>query len=214
MIVVLAGASGLVGSALSDRLVADPAVEKVISLARRPSGRRDPKWSEVLVKDLAEMKSRAAELCGDVYFCALGTTIKTAGSQEAFRRIDHRAVVDFGEVAKTNNARAFVLVSASGADAKSFIFYSRVKGETENDLRALGLKGLTIFRPSLLIGERREHRAGEKVFLNLYHALEGVLPTAIRRRFGTDVGVLAEAMLRAGKNPPAQARVVGPAEIV
>lgn len=213
MTAVIAGASGLVGSVLIKKLLADGEIKTIVSLSRRPLGWQDPRLSEVLIKDLNEMGSRAAELRGDIYFCCLGTTIKTAGSQDAFRKVDHDAVVDFGRIAKSHGAHSFNLVSAMGANARSFIFYNRVKGETEADLQKLGFERLTIFRPSLLIGERHEHRTGEKIFISLYKGLKAFLPTAVLRRLGTDVNALAEALLRESKTAGPGSQVIEASDI-
>lgn len=117
MIAVIAGASGLVGSELLKLLLNDPTVTQVVAVGRRSPGVSSSKLKEVLVKDLSEFPAVADSLKGDVYFSCLGTTIKTAGSQEAFCKIDFQAIADFGLVAKQNGARAFVLISATGADA-------------------------------------------------------------------------------------------------
>lgn len=100
--------------------------------------------------------------CNDV-FCCLGTTIKQAGSEEAFRRVDFGYPVEAAYLAKVQGADQFLLVSSLGANARSRIFYNRVKGEVERALGEVGFESLAIFRPSLLIGERVEHRSGESI---------------------------------------------------
>lgn len=214
MVAVIAGASGLVGSVLLRKLLASDAVAEVIAVGRRSLGLSDSKLKEVLLSDFSKLEEKTSELRGDVYFCALGTTIKTAGSQDAFRRVDHDAVVGFGRVAAANGAKAFVVVSATGASDTSMIFYNRVKGETEKDLGALGLASLTIFRPSLLLGHRREFRFGEKVAEIVVGGLTSVLPAGVTRRLGTDVGVLADQMLRLGLRPSSGRRIIEASDIV
>jgi uncharacterized protein YbjT (DUF2867 family) len=199
MIAVIAGASGLVGSELLKLLLGDPAVTQVIAVGRRPLGVNSSKLREVLIKDLGDLLSVAGQLKGDVYFSCLGTTIKSAGSQEAFRKVDFRAISDFGSVAQKNGARGFVLISATGADANSRIFYNRVKGETENFMKGLGLNSLTIAQPGLLMGERKEHRGSEAFFISAMRILTPVLPEAVVSRVATDVPRLAQALLEAGK---------------
>jgi uncharacterized protein YbjT (DUF2867 family) len=108
------------------------------------------------------MSGSAFEGAEDV-FCALGTTIRQAGSQARFREVDFDYPVAAARLAKAAGARRYVLVSSMGADAKSKIFYSRVKGETEDAIRALGLPMTSIVRPSLLLGDRRQFRLGERV---------------------------------------------------
>ena len=109
----------------------------------------------------------------DVAFCCLGTTIKQAGSEQAFRAVDHDMVVAFGKRAREMGARHLIVVSAIGADPKSSVFYTRVKGEMEQSLRAQGWPQLTLARPSVLIGERLEERPVEKIAATLSKLVPG-----------------------------------------
>jgi uncharacterized protein YbjT (DUF2867 family) len=111
---------------------------------------------------LTEMEQHAGTFAVDAVFCALGTTIKTAGSQEAFRLVDHELPIRAARLALAHGARQYLLVTALGANAKSRVFYNRVKGEVERDLSTLGYPSVTIARPSLLLGPREEHRPGEQ----------------------------------------------------
>jgi uncharacterized protein YbjT (DUF2867 family) len=131
----------------------------VCSLGRRPLPRQHPKLTQRTV-DFARLESEALPSAEDA-FCCLGTTIKKAGSQEAFRAVDHDAVLAFAKAARKAGARRFLLVSALGANPSSRVFYNRVKGETEEDLKAVGFESLIILRPSLLLGDRAESRPGE-----------------------------------------------------
>jgi uncharacterized protein YbjT (DUF2867 family) len=214
MRIAIAGSSGLVGSKLLNALLADSRVSHVIALLRRSLNLPAPRLTEVLVQDLSETRGVAELLKADVYFCCLGTTIKTAGSQEAFRKIDYQAIVDFAGVARDNGARAFVLVSASGASPKSRIFYSRVKGETEEAVKALGFPSLTIARPGLLMGERKEHRAGESFATSLTRGLSKVLPKSLIARGATDVPRLARILLEQGLSARPGVHVLEPAQLV
>jgi uncharacterized protein YbjT (DUF2867 family) len=161
MIAILIGSTGLTGSFLARQLLADPAITTVISVARKSLKTSNAKLTEVLISDLAELPSIETKIRGDIYFCCLGTTIKTAGSKEAFEKVDHAAIVAFAKIAKAHDARSFTLVSAMGANARSRFFYNRVKGRTEDDVRALGLRSLIIFKSVLLVGPRVEFRLGE-----------------------------------------------------
>lgn len=199
MIAVIAGATGLVGHEVITRLLVDDSIEAVISVGRSSTKIESEKLREVLVKDFADLKAVEDELTGDLYFCCLGTTIKKAGSQENFRKIDHDAIVQFGSVAKNKNARAFVLISASGANSKSNFFYNRVKGDTERDLSEMNLPSLSIFRPGLLMGSRSEFRAGEKIAIGLGALFAAVAPTRISRSVLTYVDRLAEHMIATAK---------------
>ena len=174
--ILLAGATGLTGELLLDRLLNEPTVERVLAPSRKPLA--DHPHLENPVGDPAVF---LPQLSGpvDVAFCCLGTTIKQAGSEEAFRAVDHDMVVAFAKRAREMGARHLIVISAIGADPESSIFYNRVKGEMEQSLRAQDWPQLSIARPSLLIGERLEERPAEKIaglFSKLipgkYHGIE------------------------------------------
>lgn len=162
--IAIVGVTGLVGGECLRLALAEPGVSRVVALARRPvvvpggEGRL-----EAHVVDFERHETFAQLLAVDAVICALGTTIKVAGSQAAFRRVDHDYPLAVARAAQEQGARHFLLVSALGADAGSRIFYNRVKGEVERDLGALGFPALTIARPSLLVGERGQFRLGEEV---------------------------------------------------
>lgn len=159
---LLVGATGLVGSSLLQKLLASPAYTSVVVVARTAVPEH-PKLTQVVMPDLAEMEQHKDMLSGveDVY-CCLGTTIKKAGSRQAFRKVDYDYPLLMARLAKENGVQRFLIISSMGADASSKMFYSRVKGELEEALRALALPSTAVFRPSLLLGERKEFRLGEK----------------------------------------------------
>ncbi|MBO6635951.1 NAD(P)H-binding protein [Parvibaculum sp.] len=164
---LVAGATGLVGGHLVRQLIADASCRKLVTLTRRPpEGVASPKLNGVIA-DFGKFDVSLTGVAADDAYCALGTTIKTAGSQAAFYTVDHDYIVAFANAAKAAGAKRFMLVSAIGADATSSIFYSRVKGETERDVEALGFEALHIFRPGLLLGERAERRTLEGIGMGL-----------------------------------------------
>ena len=163
---LLVGASGLVGREMLKLLVDEPACTRVIVLARRPLP-SPPAKVEAHVVDFDHLEAAASLVDADAVFCALGTTMRQAGSQERFRRVDYGYALAVARLARERGARQFLLVSALGADARSRIFYNRVKGELEEAVLALGYPGVTIVRPSLLLGEREEFRLGERIFAHL-----------------------------------------------
>lgn len=177
----LAGGSGLVGGELLRLALADAWLTKVVSVGRRTLPLEDPKLVQAKV-DFADPASFASLAAPGVAFSCLGTTIKKAGSQEAFRAVDQHAVVAFAKAAKAKGARVFVHVSSLGADVRAGSFYARVKGETEAELEALGFDSVYALRPSILDGERAESRPLERVGLAFARALGPVLgkyrPTA------------------------------------
>lgn len=162
---VLAGATGLVGGEVLRLALADPAFSRVTALVRRPLEGEvagHPKLVERRV-DFDRLDRHHAALGADAVISALGTTIRTAGSQTAFRRVDYDYPLALARLALAEGARHFLLVSALGAAARSPFFYNRVKGELEDAVLALGYPAVTIVRPSLLLGERRELRLGEEI---------------------------------------------------
>ena len=191
-IALLAGSTGLVGRALLPMLLASPRYAQVHALLRRavPDLPASPK----LQVHVVDFQSLPALSKIDDVFIALGTTIKVAGSQEAFRQVDFDAVVNTARAAQAAGASRLAVVSALGADAKSRVFYSRVKGEMQEALLALGFHSVVIVQPSLLVGDRtalgQPVRAGEVWGARLM----GWLPRSVRPISATRV---AEGMLRA-----------------
>lgn len=162
MKVVVAGATGLVGRATIDALLRAPDVTAVTALVRREWGEapRDPRLTTLRV-DFERLVASGPALAGDAVVCALGATMKQAGSEAAFRRVDHDYPVELGRAARAGGVPHFLLVSSLGADPAACFFYNRVKGETEEDVRNLAFPCITIARPSLLLGPRPEFRLGE-----------------------------------------------------
>lgn len=159
---LVVGATGLVGREIVALLAEDAGVSEVVALVRRPSEPppRDRRVREVVV-DFDALDSDPTLFAVDQVFCALGTTIKKAGSQSAFRCVDFDYPLQVAKLARAAGARHFLLVSALGADAGSRVFYNRVKGELEEAVGALAFPSFTIARPSLLEGDRTEVRPGE-----------------------------------------------------
>lgn len=192
----LFGASGLVGGHCLRLLLREPGFGEVRVFGRRPiEGVPDP-LSRLRrhVLDFERLDAHAGDLAVDAIVCALGTTMRTAGSREAFRRVDHDYPLRIARLGLERGAGHFLLVSAIGADARSRVFYNRVKGEVERDVRALGYPSLTIVRPSLLLGERRELRVGEELGKVLGRALGWLLPGRYRPvRAGAVARVLVDA---------------------
>ena len=200
---LIAGASGLVGGHLLKLLLADPQYRRVVAVTRRPLGvAPSPKLEEVVVDFDALDKTLAQKnISVDDAFCALGTTIKTAGSQAAFRKVDFDAIVAFAKAAKARGAKRLMLVSSIGADPASSVFYSRVTGETEQALGALGFEALHIFRPGLLIGARRESRPVETIGKLVSPVLDGLMFGPMRAYRSMQAENVARAMHAAAASP-------------
>ncbi|MBA0224107.1 NAD-dependent dehydratase [Stenotrophomonas maltophilia] len=210
MRVMLLGATGLVGRLTLRRLLDDPRCGAVVAPTRRPLALTHGKLENpVLAFDALPTSPEWARV--DAVICALGSTMAQAGSREAFHRIDHDYPLAFARLAKAQEAQTYVLNSAAGANPQSSIFYSRVKGELERDLRALGFNSLTLVRPGLIGGERTEVRRGERFALTVLGALGPVLPRAWRINPATEI---ARALVEAALAPQPGEHVVASTTLV
>ncbi len=174
MHLLLLGATGLVGRHVLRLALADPRITAITAPTRRPLP-GNPRLSAPTV-DFDRLPEDPSIWAADAVICALGTTLKIAGSRERFHRIDHDYAVEIARLAKANGARGFVLNSAKGADVRSLFFYSRVKGETERDILALGFERTVLVQPGLIDGPRPEPRPLEQWAGRLLSQLKPVLP--------------------------------------
>jgi uncharacterized protein YbjT (DUF2867 family) len=190
--ILLAGATGLVGRELLRGLLADASASKVHALGRKAPVESNPKLTFQSVDFAALPPLPHVDQC----YIALGTTIKVAGSQEAFRAVDFDAVVNTAKAAKAAGATRLGVVSAMGADTKSSLFYSRVKGEMEDALSQLGFDALVIARPSMLAGDRaslgQPVRGGEELATKISRWLGAIIPANYR---SIDAASVARALL-------------------
>lgn len=172
--ILLIGATGLVGSSVLQRALAHPDIEKVVALTRRPLSPHD-KLNNVIV-DFNNLPTDAPWWQVNAIICTLGTTIKTAGSKQNFRKVDFDYPYQVGKIAVMHNVPAYVLNSSIGANADSKVFYSKTKGEIEKALIKLNFLSLTIVRPSIIEGERSESRPMEKVSIALAKLFSPLIP--------------------------------------
>lgn len=207
------GATGLVGKELVGQLLEDPAYRSVAVIVRRELSFRHPDLQVVLVEDLGQMGDRPQAFAADAVFCCLGTTIKTAGSREAFRQVDLDYPVLAARLALQAGARQFAVISSMGASEGSPIFYSRVKGELERRLRELGLPALHIVRPSLLLGHREEKRRGEIAAAAVSRALPFIWTGPLRKYRPIQAAEVAAAMREAVRLGHAGANIYESAEL-
>ncbi|APO96183.1 NAD-dependent epimerase/dehydratase family protein [Xanthomonas vesicatoria] len=209
MDVLLAGATGLVGKQVLQQLLTDARCTGVVALTRRPLTQIHPKLRNQVI-DFERLEHWTAPRM-EAAICALGSTMKQAGSREAFYRIDHDYPLALARAVCAQGTSVFVLNSAAGADAQARIFYSRVKGELERDLRTIGFPSLTLVRPGLIGGEREERRTGEHLGRLVLGALGPVLP----RRFRINPAErIAAAMVGAALAPARGEHRVEAAELV
>jgi uncharacterized protein YbjT (DUF2867 family) len=193
MIACVVGATGLVGRALVAQLTADPAWSAVHLMVRRNDAQfavlRSAKVRQHVI-DFEHLADAAWPDC-DALFCCLGTTIRTAGSQQAFRRVDFDYVVDSARRTRAAGATQLAVVSAMAANPASRVFYNRIKGEMEGAVASLGFHGVTIVRPSMLDGARHESRPAERIALLLMTVVNFLLPKKYR---SVQVDKVARAM--------------------
>jgi len=210
MRVLLAGATGLVGSQVLRRLLADARCTAVVAPVRRPLALRHPRLLAPVL-DFERLPAEAPWWQVDAAICALGSTLKQAGSRQAFQRIDHGYPLAIARAVRAHGCTVFALNSAMGANPRSPFFYNRVKGGLERDLRALAFASLALVRPGLIGGERAEPRPGEHAAARVLGALAPVLPRAWRIN---PAGRIADALVEAALAPRPGVRVIGSAQLV
>lgn len=173
------GSTGLVGSHVLNLALKDPRISKVTVLTRRAVPQEDPKLN-VQIVDFDHLPMEASWWKADAVICTLGTTIKAAGSKEAFRKVDLEYPLLVAKMARDHGTGNYVLNSATGADSHSNFFYNQVKGELEDRLSSMNFKSLTLVRPGLIGGEREEFRLGEEMAKGLMKILGPILPKSWR----------------------------------
>lgn len=179
------GASGLVGFEVLKICLESDYYDRVVAPLRRPLNMSHKKLSEQLIN--FDMPPWEELFPVDHVYCCLGTTIRKAGNQKNFKKVDRDYPLAFGGAAKKWNVSVFSIVTAAGSNAQSKIFYNRVKGEIENNLRALGLNLTLVFRPSLLLGDRQEFRLGEKLGIGVAKLTGWLTPLSYRAIQGMTV---------------------------
>jgi uncharacterized protein YbjT (DUF2867 family) len=172
---IVIGATGLIGKLLVNKLLSDDRYQRVIVFVRRTLNLSNPKLEEHIV-DFDEIDKWKSDIAGDDLFSAMGTTIKKAGSKEAQYKIDVTYQYEFANAAAKNGVENYFLVSSSGANAGSKLFYMRIKGELEEKVKVLTFNKIRIFRPSLLLGERPEKRFGEKAAERILKIVVPIFP--------------------------------------
>ena len=170
---IILGATGLTGNILLNNLLSDPSYEKVILFSRSKANVASPKIEEHII-DLFELDKHGKSFVGDVVFCCIGTTKSKTPDKEIYRKIDYGIPVAAAKLARQNNIKNFIVISAIGADSNSSVFYNKTKGEMEEAVLAQDVKNTYILSPSLIVGNRNERRFGEgmaSVFMNLFDFL-------------------------------------------
>lgn len=197
MNILILGATGLVGGHILDLALNNDAIKKVKVLTRRPIKKTSSKLEQVLL-DFEDLEKFPDVFNVDLVFCCLGTTIKKAGSKENFRKVDYEYPLKSASLAKGKGVSKFIMVTALGSNKKSPIFYSRVKGEVESEIKNLEINQFIVIRPSLIMGERSEKRKGERIGQSLMKSLNPFLPGPLKKYRGVEAKEIAEVMLCLG----------------
>ncbi len=192
-VAVLLGASGATGKVLLPLLLDDPRYAKVVTLGRRKLGIRHPRLDDRVV-DFEQLAAGFEGLQADDCYCTFGTTIRIAGSEAAMTRIDHDYVMAYAEAGLAAGATSFAHLSAANADATSSVFYARLKGGTEDALKSLGYRALSVFRPSMIIDERADRRWAESMLFPLLPVADKLLRGSLAKYRSIPVETLARAI--------------------
>lgn len=201
MKIVLWGATGLIGGACLQLLLADERVTSVVAPTRRPLELSHPGLNNPVL-DFDRLDSISSALAGaEAAICCLGTTIKKAGSQEAFRKVDFEYNLAAAQFCKAAGVKHWLQVSAIGASPRSPVFYSRVKGELESALKALRFASLSIFHPSMLMGDREESRPMEEIGIRVTRVINPLLLGPLKPYRGIEDDTLARALVNKALAP-------------
>ena len=197
---VVIGASGMIGNLVTQQLLKDEAFAKVRVLVRKPILLQHPKLETVVV-DFADLNDYQNKLgSGDCIFSCIGTTQKNVkGDNQLYRSIDHDIPLNAATLGKAAGFQSFLIVSSVGANAASSNFYLSLKGELEDAVSAIGFNSLHIFRPSMLLGNRKEFRFGESIFQGVFKALSVLLMGTLKKYKAIEGDILATAMVNAAK---------------
>jgi uncharacterized protein YbjT (DUF2867 family) len=191
---VIAGASGLIGSSLLNQLLNHPNYSDVTILVRKKLSLQHQKLKQLVI-DFDHLENYGHEINGHALFCCLGTTRNKTPDLKTYRTIDHDYPVQLAKIAGKNSIEQYHFISSMGADASSYSFYTKLKGETENDLKKVQLKTLVIYQPSLLTGNRHEKRTAERFAIVLMKIINPLLTGKLEKYKSIEAVTVARAMV-------------------
>lgn len=203
----LVGGTGLIGGHVIDLLLAEPGCTQLVSIGRRTQEKSGKKWLEK-IGSMTDIEGLSTGVNVDVAFCCLGTTIKQAGSQEKFAEVDLHLPIRFAKAMLAQGAKHFHVVSSLGADARSSNFYLKTKGQLEEQLRSLGFQSLSIYRPSLLLGQRQEPRPMENIMAAGYRIFEPFYPKFLQAWQPIQASDVAKVMVARSLTPGSGVQVI------
>jgi uncharacterized protein YbjT (DUF2867 family) len=192
---IIVGASGLIGSKLLGILLVQPEYGEVLSISRKKIKSANTKLTQLIV-DFERLDRFSESIKGDVLFCCLGTTKKQTPIEAEYREIDHDYPVELAEIALKNGVDQYHLVSAIGANSESSHFYNKLKGDTENDIKKVGLKSLHIYQPSVLIGHRKNVRPMERMAVWIMKIIGPLMLGKLKRYRAIKAEDVAKAMFK------------------
>jgi len=193
---VVFGATGLIGKELVNELLNNDAYEQVVAAVRKELTIQNTRLVQVIVHDFTNLPDHKRKLKATDYFCCIGTTIKIAGSQDAFRKVDLAIPIQIARLAQELEVPNLVVVSSIGADAGSGNFYLQTKGEMEQSVRSYFKGNLKFVRPSLLMGDRNDYRFGERMATVFMNALGWMFIGPLKKYRGIHANQVAKAMIR------------------
>ena len=192
---LIIGSTGLIGSELVNLLLDSNDYTKVITFVKRDSGIKHPKLTQYVI-DFDKPETYTDLVVGDDFFCTIGTTIKKAGSQNAFRKVDFEYPKQFAAFALDNKVKQFLIISSLNADAMSGNFYLKTKGEIQDFLKNCAFESVAVLQPSLLLGNRTEFRLGEKVGAFFMKAFSFVFQGNLKKYKPIEGKTVAKALLK------------------
>jgi uncharacterized protein YbjT (DUF2867 family) len=193
--VIVAGASGLIGGELVHLLLNNNNIDEVTALVRKPINISSSKLKQIII-DFDKLHEYKNLITGDAIYCCLGTTKSKTPDRADYRKIDHDYPEMLAKISAENKIKQFHFVSALGADSKSTVFYSRLKGETEADISGYSFQSIHIYRPSLLLGERKENRTFEKTGAKIMKVLNLFLVGNLKKYRSIKAEVVAKTMIK------------------
>ena len=192
---LIIGSTGLIGSELLNLLLDSNDYLKVITFVKRDTGIKHPKLTQHII-DFDTPETYKELVVGDDFFCTIGTTIKKAGSKEAFRKVDFGYPKQFASFALQNKVKQFLIISSLGANAKSGNFYLKTKGEIQDFLKDCNFESVAVLQPSLLLGNRTEFRLGEKVGAFFMKTLSFLFVGNLKKYKPIESETVAKALLK------------------
>jgi len=199
---VIAGASGLIGGLLLEQLLDQEGYAEVLVLVRKKLNIQHQKLKQLIV-DFDHLDDYENQINGHALFCCLGTTKSKTPDENTYRKIDHDYPVQLAKIGAKNSMQQYHLVSALGADSHSKIFYTRLKGETEEDIKRIRIDSIHIYQPSLLVGNRHEKRTAERFVMVLAKWIDPLLVGSLKKYRSINAATVAKAMVHQSlKNKP------------